>query len=331
MGSHGTSPSGGYHRAPMSESPRLDVMVLGIVSISCLCLVLVPQVLHNYRRKSVEGLSSLTILGWHLACALVTGYLVANNEVIMVICAFAMQTATFVLIETQFILYGRNSESADSDDHVGSETISDREHIRRASAMLLMSSLVSACTVAGSWWICTTGSSLLGLFIGGVVPSLLFGVGYILQIFEIVQSGSGDGISLGLIALDSSGCVCGMATVLITSGDVGAVAVFLVNIMFHAVLASMIWIYPGPSSKSASPGGNASEPDAEAVKEVVEEALSSSSDGPVDGPAAPGLETLFYNKASLATGNGRVHDGDGTARQRPAHVRQCCSPYPMRA
>lgn len=288
----------------------------------------------------MEGLSSLTVVGWHLACALVTGYLIANNEVIMVIFAFAMQTATFMIIETQFILY-RNSDSMDAD--CDGSNISDRDRVRRASAVLVMSAVISACTVAGSWWICSIGSSLVSLLTGGVVPSVLFGVGYILQISEIVQSGSGEGVSLGLIALDTSGCVCGMATVLITSGDPGAVAVFLVNIMFHAVLASMIFIYPGPPSEldsseditvedaEAVEGGSSTSP---VVKELPHSKSSlspskSSSTSPGD-PVVPGPDTMFYNKAVLATSSGRVHDGDGTAKQRPAHVRQCCSTYPIR-
>lgn len=187
--------------------------------------LLPPQLVSNFRRKSVEGLSLATIVLWHLASALTTGYLIDSQEVLSLICAFSILTFNLVLVEAQFVMYSKAPQEQNTRDRTWSGVL--------ASALGISAAIMVVCA---TWWACAVAYAWPRIFLGSILPSVLYAIGFFPQIFEIVSSRNADGISLGLITLDMCGCISGLVAVSLTSGDAGAAVVFVVNIFFHSVL-----------------------------------------------------------------------------------------------
>lgn len=161
-------------------------------------------------------------------------------------------------------------------------------------------------------FVCSAFPSSLGLVVGSVIPSVLFAAGFMPQFYEIAASGSGAGVSLALIGIDLFGCLCGVSTVLITTGDTGAAAVFLVNIVCLLVLAALVFAYPGEGARAA----DADEEDEEAATTKATTAAS--------------VIATTMVPAAAAIGTDKARPGEGGASQPcPGSTGrlQCCSPY----
>jgi len=213
----------------------------------------------------------------------------------------------------------------DSDEGVlSSGTLSRSGGIKMGVLTFLCASLIFGGLVAASWWTCTVTSVSTSMLLCSVVPSVLIALGFLPQIYEIVLANSGAGVSLGLIAIDSVGCIAGVVTVCITSGDVGAALAFLINVACHAVLAAMIFVYPGKAAEEEAVQGTEVVLDHEgggaaAVGKVFDDCRLQ--------PVA--LADGVLMSAALAVGHSTTHIPHdhrqvGGARQRPLRAERAC-------
>jgi len=212
------------------------VIILGYTSAVCIVFLMTPQIYHNFKRKSVEGLSATMVITWHLASILVSGYLIQQDAATPLVIMWSLNALSFVIVETQFVVYRIHSDPT---------CVEATAKSCFGALPALVLSLSTGILVFGSWCVCEYAPYWLAISLGSIVPSALLGIGFLPQMFEIVSTKSTAGISIGITILDLCGCSCGLATVFITSGDFGAAVPFMVLIAFQVVMAALILcIYP---------------------------------------------------------------------------------------
>lgn len=213
------------------------VIILGYTSATCIVFLMTPQIYHNFKRQSVEGLSLAMVITWHLASILVSGYLIQHDAATPLVIMWTLNALSFVIVEAQFVIYTKiNSEPS---------CVESTAKSCCGALPALVLSLATGVLVLGSWSVCEYAPYWVAISLGSIVPSVLLGIGFIPQIFEIVSTKSSEGISIGITILDLFGCSCGLATVFISSADFGAAVPFIVLISFQVVMAALILcIYP---------------------------------------------------------------------------------------
>ena len=257
------------------------VLVLGYLACGFLVSLMMPQIYLNWSRGSVEGFSlGMTVL-WHSASTLCTGYLFATDAATPLIVTWGLNAWTFVMCEAQFAQYRGRSETelkACCDEHEESEGDSADNSVetpkpnRRCHVFLMATVALTIPTIMGIalvWWICAKSARWVGVAIGGVLPTVFLGLGFLPQIHEIVAKSSTEGLSLGITALDLCGCGCGLATVMLSNGDLAAAVPFVVLISFQLVMATLILcVYPNPDGLCAGEGASRKEVQSTTEKEL---------------------------------------------------------------
>jgi len=260
----------------VADDDSVIVNVLGYMAAVCIVLLMAPQIYHNSVRKSVEGLSLLMVVVWHAASTLVTGYAIAENEVVPLIIMWGLNAVSFVVVEVQFVLYhedvvraGANHCSADADnarathatdpskialEEVGDVAVYNVNVLRpKTRNSAIAGVLLTLLTVGGailSFLICKYTHPILAFLTGSIIPSILLGFGFLPQMKEIFVTKSTEGFSLGVTMLDITGCTCALLTVIITAGGVGHAVPFVVLLLFQCLLLLLlVVVYPTENMK----------------------------------------------------------------------------------
>jgi len=199
----------------------------------------------------------MTLL-WQCASIIQSGYLLSTDAVTPLIVTWTLNAWTFVVCEAQFVQYrgleacctGAEATTCDDDDE---DTGSKNGDGNRNCSIFLLSIVVltipCALGVGLFWWICHVGPEWVGVVVGGVVPTVFLGVGFLPQMYEIYQKESTEGLSIGITCLDLCGCSCALTTVIITGFDINAAVPFVVLIFFQLIMAWLIlFVYPDGST-----------------------------------------------------------------------------------
>lgn len=193
--------------------------------------MLTPQALLNARRRSTTGMSLSLITLWHFSGVLSAGLFLAQpGGSIWLVLSMGSMALLCCVIEAQAIAFRPSAKQ------------------RNVAALLTITTVflaaASACTVAAlslAMRLCSASSAYL---VGGLMPSLLVGLGFMPQIWVFLTTSSLDGYSFGVTVLDVVGSAANTAVVLASKdGDMlqalAAAAPFLTIVAMHIVLISV--------------------------------------------------------------------------------------------
>lgn len=88
--------------------------MIGYLSMSIEATLGLPQLISNYRTKSVEGLSFIMIATWFVGDFFKTLYYVMERQPFQFIMCGAVQLTVDILIILQIIAYSRNIDTINS-------------------------------------------------------------------------------------------------------------------------------------------------------------------------------------------------------------------------
>mmetsp|Transcript_4417 Transcript_4417/g.12005 ORF Transcript_4417/g.12005 Transcript_4417/m.12005 type:complete len:276 (-) Transcript_4417:28-855(-) len=203
----------------------------GFVGALCFTLMLVPQILLNYRKQSTEGLS-LSLVGiWHFAQLLMTAfYLIQPVPPPAVLVSMASFLLASSILEGQAAAYRPAMDGAASSRRTG-------VLVSVCSAMVAVSLLATALLVRLLLALPAAGVYL----VGDVLASALLALGFLPQYYEFLASWCIDGYSFGVTAFDVVGSIGNTITLFAPPGvrplkALAAAAPFLTIIGMHVVL-----------------------------------------------------------------------------------------------
>ena len=186
-----------------NSEEAIEVLILGYLGALFLVLLMTPQMWHNYNRGSVEGLSLMMCVMWKIASVLVSGYLLQTDAATPLLVTWGLNAWSFVVVEAQFVQYGGCLQS-EQGENKGPVSNDIEAPIREAemngnqelSAMGIFTFWVAflgltvptGMGILLSWWVCEISPEWLAITVGGVLPSVLLGVGFVPQVCQLAST-----------------------------------------------------------------------------------------------------------------------------------------------
>jgi len=232
--------------------------LLGATGLACFALMLVPQALLNARRRSTQGMALGAILVWHLAVLLAAAFFLAGalsgafeagapeagaampvegaGSWVWIATSMGSSVLVCCLIEAQVVSYRK--------DEAGRWPPPQTWPLARgavAGGSLLATSALAAVGL-GFWMHGARG--VMVLVLGNVLPSVLFALGFLPQIYVFVAERTVRGFAFGMVVLDLIGsganiALCFEPPGISTRDALLASLPFLMIIFMHAILVSV--------------------------------------------------------------------------------------------
>eukprot|EP00927_Polykrikos_kofoidii_P020099 TRINITY_DN19477_c0_g1_i1.p1 TRINITY_DN19477_c0_g1~~TRINITY_DN19477_c0_g1_i1.p1 ORF type:complete len:296 (-),score=51.75 TRINITY_DN19477_c0_g1_i1:249-1136(-) len=177
-----------------AESSSWLAAALGVVSIVCYFLMLLPQILLNLRRVSTEGLAAGLIVLWSVSCTAVGAYYAAQPGISPWVVASQLALAlSCAFVEGQIIAYRRTYSKA-------------LHRISVLAVAFLAASLATGVWFAIVYIISRFCPPAFGMIIGVVLPSVAAAVSFFPQLQLFFSLWSIEGYSFTVSAVDSLAC-----------------------------------------------------------------------------------------------------------------------------
>lgn len=210
--------------------PGWLVQALGAVGTVCFTLMMLPQTVLNFQRRSTEGLSLGMMLMWHASGLLYAGFLLAQpGSSVWLIASMGSFSFLSCIIESQMVAF--------------------HPSVKRGQLAILLGGTVLLCAVSvlitiGLQWSMLIMSPAMEFVVGSLGPSVLVGAGFLPQIWVFLTTMSIEGYSFGVTAMDVIGSAANMAVLMSPAGmtwaqGFAAATPFLTIIAMHAVLVSV--------------------------------------------------------------------------------------------
>lgn len=216
----------------MTSTDNFLASFFGYVRLAALALIMVPQMVHNAKRQSVEGLSFATIALWLFGSTALTVLLIVYGLEVSLIAANLVYLAGIGVVTFQLFYYQQHAlEVRTSFPHA----------LLRTTALLLIEAALATLYALALARCGGSQKTLLTLL--ELVPSVCVGVGFLPQIYSCIQKRSTKGISSRLIVLDLVGAASGLLS-LSFSGVVvwtSSAGIFCFTVIFlELVLTSLV-------------------------------------------------------------------------------------------
>jgi uncharacterized protein with PQ loop repeat len=187
--------------------------VFEIISLICISITLIPQVVLNYRLQNTRGLSTTSVILWMLSGEVCSVYLIWTDQLVIISIADALFVGLAVVIICQIIYYTEEGKTIST-----AESKLVRMRMKRYLVFARNVGIFSSVCVVnglGVYYLFELSKSYgwIPKLLGAVIPVIVDTVSFIPQIILIFQTKSAAGYSLSFIITEVIGTICAIISV----------------------------------------------------------------------------------------------------------------------
>lgn len=219
------------------------------ISLIFVSILLIPQILHNYRRQTTAGLSKSMIVLWLIGAEIPAVYLLYSQQPVGITISWFIFSFNTLVILCQIHYYNPTT--------ITNHTIAYRQ--KQFILYLFISVVLSVIFCILLLLLFNTSQSANSSFkwlpavFGSVLSDSAIVLGFIPQIILIINNKSTAGISIVLILFDLIGCISGILAIGLHSFDFVAILPFIIIFIFQSILLTFIlYIYPNKSNTNST-------------------------------------------------------------------------------
>ena len=238
-----------------------SLMFCRFASMALIITPLEPQIIHNYRRQSTEGLSSLMLVFFLLGALTPTAYYLYSDQPFLLTASWMGFSVVSVLILCQVRYY--RALTTDQRDHLlvddTDQAPSDTRSLASTSVtcrrtmfvtdFLLIALVSTALVVALYYLFIYTSTTFIPSVMGLVLPVVFNFAGFCCQFAVIIECKSSEGVALGFTLIDLTACTLSITTICLHQVNIAALApcCSIITCQFILMLFRFV-IYPQTST-----------------------------------------------------------------------------------
>ena len=187
--------------------------VLEIISLICITVTLIPQIVLNYRLQNTKGLSTISVMLWVLSGEVSSIYLIWTGQMVIISIAYGIFVGMGIFIICQITYYEQNMINL---------SVAKTKFID----LLMKKYLIFLRNFSVSLIICVmSGLGMYFLFelsksnewvpklIGSIIPVVVDSISFVPQVILIIKTKSTAGYSILFILTEVAGSLCGVISV----------------------------------------------------------------------------------------------------------------------
>ena len=256
-----------------SSAEGIIIDVLSFASLVLVITPLIPQVYHNYKRQSTEGLSTYMLVFFLLGGLAPAAYYVYSDQPILLTASWFGFSLISILIICQIRYYQTQTDRSrdkgittddhhihtplndpliDGDDQLATDSINRPSVVRRRLMFFVHFVVIlvtSTALVAGFYVLFIhTSTSIIPSAMGLVLPVVFNFCGFCCQYAVIIEYKSSEGVALGFTVIDLTACTLSIITICLNDLNIAALApcCSIIACQFILLLFRFV-IYPNTS------------------------------------------------------------------------------------
>ena len=231
--------------------------VLEIISLICITVTLIPQIVLNYRLRNTAGLSTMSVMLWILSGEVSSVYLIWTKQMIIISIAYGIFVGMGVFIICQIVFYQKHTTNIPITKSNFFSLLMERYlfFIRDFSVSVII------CLMTGlgmySLFELSKSNEWIPKLLGSIIPVIVDVISFLPQLVLILKTKSTAGYSTLFILTEAIGSICGIISVCLHDEiditpliSFGSVAVFQLAILvfkifiFHSNRGQDIKVWP---------------------------------------------------------------------------------------